>query len=654
MVYQINLLFRVGTAQLDKAQSKVDRLRRSSSGFAGGAGLGANSFLNNLFGADSTRSVRRFSSNFLGNILTPQGTLRNISNLGGAISGVSSSLMKLGGTAGLVAGVIAKSVAGMGKSYVLLRGIHIAGYGLPLMFANKFMNSEFMGKAASNLMQLNISKKLVGETQAMRYWNTATQLAGQFGFERTQMSSLMSGLQGQKVKGTILTEDKLRMLAEATGKLAQVGAIDFSKASSNVLQIVGALSSGAIPKRQDLRELFHGTPIVQSVANKMMQENGYRGDMYTFAANNFLEIMDKFSRLVETNPLMKARGEVALAKENFGMSIATTLSPYWGDISEAVKILLGDLSTKIKEWASQISPKIFTENVEKIVTDLADLGDALVKLAPSVTKVLDFAAQLANIIGKIGGGIWTVASDNINAFSRAFLPKYAYDLKGNSMVQNPWRSLPATSSEANQIYARQESMLKTAIASRPADILNAANQLVLQRHAEELNVQPFAYRGAQNYVPSTRQNVLAKHSSEVQQYVKKYISLPAQKRESAVTLTSSQGNLFKPYVYTYGIDQNKFANLASPISPYIDAPTVNTNSQKDFGNNGSAEKSDLADLSRGSKALIINFNKEIVKIDVDVKDAQTTQEVWDRIKPQVQQTMVEGLQIALANATGTI
>ena len=59
----------------------------------------------------------------------------------------------------------------------------------------------------------------------------------------------------------------------------------------------------------------------------------------------------------------------------------------------------------------------------------------------------------------------------------------------------------------------------------------------------------------------------------------------------------------------------------------------------------------LADLSKGSKSIFINFNREIVKMDVNIASVGDIDELGRKLEPKIEEVVVRGLTIALNNAT---
>lgn len=76
-----------------------------------------------------------------------------------------------------------------------------------------------------------------------------------------------------------------------------------------------------------------------------------------------------------------------------------------------------------------------------------------------------------------------------------------------------------------------------------------------------------------------------------------------------------------------------------------------TKYQNVFGNSAAEGQQQLADLSKGSKSIFINFNREIVKMDVNIASVGDIDELGRKLEPKMEEVVVRGLTIALNNAT---
>lgn len=73
--------------------------------------------------------------------------------------------------------------------------------------------------------------------------------------------------------------------------------------------------------------------------------------------------------------------------------------------------------------------------------------------------------------------------------------------------------------------------------------------------------------------------------------------------------------------------------------------------EKLFGGAADADAQQLSDLSKGSKSVFINFNKEIVDMDINIASVENIEELGRKLEPKIEEVVVRGLTIALNNAT---
>ena len=70
-----------------------------------------------------------------------------------------------------------------------------------------------------------------------------------------------------------------------------------------------------------------------------------------------------------------------------------------------------------------------------------------------------------------------------------------------------------------------------------------------------------------------------------------------------------------------------------------------------FGGAAVADAEQLSDLSKGSISIFINFNKEIVDMDINIASVENIEELGRKLEPKIEEVVVRGLTIALNNAT---
>lgn len=329
------------------------------------------------------KRVKTFQDSFFNNVSSFSGLRYNAVNLGK----VFTSLAGAAGKAIPALGAFGKVAIGAAKIWIGVHAWRLASSGLPLLVGTRLLNSNNMAEAASNLMQMRMAEKgLGGNYQATL--NRATQLAAEYGFSRVGMLNAMNMFTGLNVDGKKLTPEEASHLAEVVGKIAHVGGLSFDRVNVNLQQLFGQ----AVPSIRDIRELVGQAPFIGKLAMNMMEERGVQGDYRDWLKNksNLRSVLDEFNELVESHPVMKARGQIALAKENFWMRIADGLSPYWDKIAQANEKLYSWLGDKIVSWVSNINVDAAGVKLDSFIKELDKFANAIGYIAKGIGATVEF------------------------------------------------------------------------------------------------------------------------------------------------------------------------------------------------------------------------------------------------------------------------
>lgn len=369
MVYSVKLLLNVDSSQLDAAQKKLIALKAEARKGIN-THVGRSSRRNGM--PESTDIFRKrwktFSGNFFQNMFTFSGWGRNLGNLGRVVGGLGVSA----GKAVPVLGQVATVLSGIAKIWVGSKILQIGSSGIPLWIGTKALNSTAMGEAASNLMQMRMAEKGLGGNYKSSL-NEATRLSTEYGFSRIGMLNAINTFSGLPVNGRKLSLSEAYKMAETAGKIAHVGGLSFERVNVNLQQLLAQ----AIPSIRDIRELVGQAPFLGKLAMLQMEERGETGDYREWLKDktNLLSVLDEFSKMIQSHPVMKARGQISVAKENFWMGLADDLSPYWGKIAQANEKLYSWLGDKIVSFVEgidvdKLGEKLnsFTEHLNNIVT----------------------------------------------------------------------------------------------------------------------------------------------------------------------------------------------------------------------------------------------------------------------------------------------
>lgn len=530
------------------------------------------------------KRVKTFQDSFFNNVSSFSGLRYNMVNLGKVFTSLT--------------GVVGKSIPAIGKfaqvaigAAKILIGMHawrLVSSGIPFLVGTKLLNSNNMAEAASNLMQMRMAEKgLGGNYQATL--NRATQLAAEYGFSRVGMLNAMNMFTGLNVDGKKLTPEEASHLAEVVGKIAHVGGLSFDRVNVNLQQLFGQ----AVPSIRDIRELVGQAPFIGKLAMNMMEERGVQGDYRDWLKNksNLRSVLDEFNELVESHPVMKARGQIALAKENFWMRIADGLSPYWDKIAQANEKLYSWLSDKIVNWISNIDVNKVGAKLDQFILELDTFASAI--------------QTIANTIGSIANGI---------SFGQKQYGEFDPETGGVRMTWGLSTNKDAAlfTTMANNIakkkaYGREVSRIAEFAAKRARE---AGHGDIVQAAYDKLNSNEFidAFVGTSSY------------------FNWRY--------------TDDTKKISKPTLSKLGI------KAISDLFPAGLRGITGTG-----GRSTDPNAQTVSNLSQGSKLVFINFNKEIVDMDINIASVENIEELGRKLEPKIEEVVVRGLTIALNNAT---
>ena len=530
------------------------------------------------------KRVKTFQDSFFNNVSSFSGLRYNMVNLGKVFTSLT--------------GVVGKSIPAIGKfaqvaigAAKILIGMHawrLVSSGIPFLVGTKLLNSNNMAEAASNLMQMRMAEKgLGGNYQATL--NRATQLAAEYGFSRVGMLNAMNMFTGLNVDGKKLTPEEASHLAEVVGKIAHVGGLSFDRVNANLQQLFGQ----AVPSIRDIRELVGQAPFIGKLAMNMMEERGVQGDYRDWLKNksNLRSVLDEFNELVESHPVMKARGQIALAKQNFWMRIADGLSPYWDKIAQANEKLYSWLSDKIVNWISNIDVNKVGAKLDQFILELDTFASAI--------------QTIANTIGSIANGI---------SFGQKQYGEFDPETGGVRMTWGLSTNKDAAlfTTMANNIakkkaYGREVSRIAEFAAKRARE---AGHGDIVQAAYDKLNSNEFidAFVGTSSY------------------FNWRY--------------TDDTKKIRKPTLSKLGI---------KAISDLFSAGLRGITGTGGRSTDPNAQT--VSNLSQGSKSVFINFNKEIVDMDINIASVENIDELGRKLEPKIEEVVVRGLTIALNNAT---
>lgn len=565
------------------------------------------------------KRVKTFQDSFFNNVSSFSGLRYNMVNLGK----VFTSLTGVVGKAIPALGAFGQVAIGAAKIWMGVHAWRLASSGLPLLVGTKLLNSNNMAEAASNLMQMRMAEKgLGGNYQATL--NRATQLAAEYGFSRVGMLNAMNMFTGLNVDGKKLTPEEASHLAEVVGKIAHVGGLSFERVNVNLQQLLGQ----AVPSIRDIRELVGQAPFIGKLAMNMMEERGVQGDYRDWLKNksNLRSVLDEFNELVESHPVMKARGQIALAKENFWMRIADGLSPYWDKIAQANEKLYSWLGDKIVSWVSNIDVDAVGVKLDSFIKELDKFANAIGYIAKGIGATVDFIKSSLDKLPLRNIGNGSKLLPEIPNYIPASSPSGTYTTEYN------WLNKPKTKKTLDP-------------QKEVANLYNKAKaEWEIERY-DSVRVRKLI----EKTFPSMSKDSIAKNTATALANIwTGRDSLLMQMPSNRIPIKNYFGpeeNSTVPETIGWVLDFEKIRNnFKKIITPKRDIDSI-------FGGAADADAEKIKNLSKGSKAIFINFNKEIVNMSVNIASVENIEELGRKLEPKIEEVVVRGLTIALNNAT---
>lgn len=530
---------------------------------------------------------QRFSNNFIANSFTYSGWQRNLGNFANLIGSV--------GKAALQAIPALKSVIGTLGGIVGLKAVSIAGGGLLYRWGRNNLMSEQTSQAISNVSQYNMARLAQGSGYNEMFRN-ATDIVTQTGGSRAGLVSLMNTMTGLTVGDTKLSSRDAQWFGQLAAKISAVSGRD--------LQIVGLNLQQLLTTWQgiDMKELFKSVPLIEKYVFDLRAQSKNKGeDIYSFIRENPQALIKAFEKFIGQFELPRAgvlKGRVQLSEENLEADKLEYLEDFYEDIANTSIHINESLSKLYKIFGEGYDGSIFQKAIsafDSFISGIIDVGSKIINWINEHPTISSFIGGLGSgaLLGSSAGPMGTVLGGLASGTTAALWSKVPeYNLTKEQAINK----LKGTILRTNYLYREpsDDKLYKSGyLTSAVKDIKLSAEDI--ENLFNNLN------------------NLGTKEAKDLIKRLRYYTpDLTALSR--AFELTSKE---------------------------FIPAPTVSP--VKD-------ETGRMKDLSKGSKSLIINFNKSIVDMDnhINTTDPST---IMREIEDYVTQAIARGLNIAFNQAT---
>lgn len=540
-----------------------------------------------LKGLENTQRARkRLLDNFWSNSTSISGARRNFGNFINMFSEFSKTVLN-------TIPVIKQAVIGLGA----LAAIKLTG---PLLggIAYKLGRNSLMSEGTNTAIQNIATYDMVRLTRGNDFNNiyrNATDIALKTGASRAGTISLLNTLSGLTVGGTKLNDRDANFFANVASKISAVSGRDMQLVGLNLQQLLTTWQG------IDMKELFKSVPLIEKYIFDIRARSKNKGeDIYSFIRNNPQALIDAFAQFAESFNLPEsaiARGRVSLSEEELDITKTKSLEKFYvaiADLSVSINKSLG----KLYEELGKVNWRPILNSFENFITDIISIGTSLAKFLQSdefkrIKNIISNAAKGA-VVGGAAGGLKGAAVGGIaGALYGGAKSTVDYESKDLLMqLRNPalYYKLILSGITSKTLFRDKEGVL---------------------RYSSE------------NNTPSN-------------------ITLTKNEYHKLLTTLSYGSERYKKM----GYDLLKGVGTEEAIKAVL----ANMDNYKPHVKPGEDEAGKMQSLTRGSRALIINFNKSIVEM-INNMQPNDTEALLKEMEEVAENAVTRGLHIAFNNAT---
>lgn len=540
---------------------------------------------------DAERSRRRFHQKFWSNATSISGARRNFGNFLNMFNEFSQVVLK-------TIPILRQFVTGMG-ALIGINAIGVVGGGL----LYKFGKRSLMGESVTTAIQNTATYDMVRLTRGSDFENiykNASDIATKTGASRSGTVSLLNTLSGLTVGNTKLNDRDANFFANVASRISAVSGRDMQIVGLNLQQLLTTWQG------IDMKELFKSVPLIEKYVFDLRAQSKNKGeDIYSFIRNNPQALIDAFAKFSESYNLpgvAVARGRVALSEEELSMSKTKSLEKFY--------IAIADLSVSINKALERLYAEIGKIDFKPLLNTFEDFVMSIISIGSSFAKFLqsDEFIRIKNIIpnaakgvvagyavgGPIGGGVGGIAGTLYGGLKDP--DKYSPEqralfsqLSNNSSLEN---NLIRFGIKSTSLFRDDEGKL------RYSSVNNAPTTIKLSKDEYTQLIKELSFG-------SKRLNQMG------------FDLLRGVGTEQTIKDVLASMDNYKPKIQGVSNDEEKLKNL-----------------------------------TRGSRALIINFNKSIVEM-INNMQPNDTESLLKEMEEVAENAVTRGLHIAFNNATLT-
>lgn len=603
----------------------------------------------------SAKVFNKFSSDFLRNCLTLYGVRENFAN---AVKVVSSFSRTVG------AAVPAIGTAGsIGKSALIGHGIPALAGGLGYWAGMRTLKSQSMQEAAANNMRYNMARHSLGEGYDDAF-RAASDIAVSTGSSRVGTLDLISTLTGLNVGGKLLSQEQASYLANITAKLAHASNRDMGVVGLNMQQILTSWQG------IDIKELIKSVPLIGKFLQDERRKAGSNEDIYAFVRSNpqaFFRALEEFNKTVKISPVAMARGQIALNRENFFLKLEKLFEP--------VAKRMADINTKLYDILGDVAEEFFSnqnlDNVDSILDNFQKASKTLLKAAAkfgnAAINVGSWTVEnpwttIAGLYALFGKGslqmkVATIIAGSIIDGNKKADNK-AKEVAGKELLSRPERYVAFNEMlAASGIPASKYKETADYVFSHPDDekskqLLGATARYIHgSSYLDRLKFRDKGFRAIeQEYGPWSWEFIQyalsdAWNMAKIGFFERPRVGFNGVPYKISPSETKDQEKAqedFNNAIKGWEIPNKHPDDYIKPITDSFDTQSV-----------GQSDAQTIRGMSGTTRALVINFNREIVSMPTTI-NANDVEDIKQQLEPAIEDMIVRGLTIALNNSTRMI
>ncbi len=603
----------------------------------------------------SAKVFNKFSGDFLRNCLSLYGMRENFANAVKVVSGFSRTVG---------AAVPAVGTAGsIGKSALIGQGIPALAGGLGYWAGMRTLKSQSMQEAAANNMRYNMARHSLGEGYDDAF-RAASDIAVSTGSSRVGTLDLISTLTGLNVGGTLLSQEQASYLANITAKLAHASNRDMGVVGLNMQQILTSWQG------IDIKELIKSVPLIGKFLQDERRKAGSNEDIYAFFRSNpqaFFRALEEFNKTVKISPVAMARGQIALNRENFFLKLEKLFEP--------VAKRMADINTKLYDILGDVAEEFFSnqnlDNVDSILDNFQKASKTLLKAAAK------FGNAAINVGSWTVENPWTTTAGLYAIFGKGSLQmKVATIIAGSIIDGNKKADNKAKEVAGKELLSRPERYIAfnemLAASGIPASKYKETADYVFSHPDDEKSKQLLGatarYIHGSSYLDRLKfrdkgfRAIEQEHGPWSWEFIQYALSdawnmakigfferprvgfngVPYKISPSETKDREKAQEDFNNAIKVWEIPNKHPDDYIKPITDSFDTQSV-----------GASDAQTIRGMSGTTRALVINFNREIVSMPTTI-NANDVEDIKQQLEPAIEDMIVRGLTIALNNSTRMI